>query len=415
MSEYINNSRKKIDTLKELILTLHNGSSVDETKKQIEELLGEVPYGDVVAAEQELINEGLDPAEILQLCDLHSGALKGSLNSQFSRPIPSGHPVETILNENIELNKLCSQTLLLIEGVEKLDQESLEKRMKEVKGNFNLMMDVEKHYQRKENLIFPFLEKYEITGPPMVMWGKDDEVRAFLKSSQAVLRSDEKFSAVDFKDVAEMMLVPAIKAVQEMIYKEDKILMPMCVDTLSEIDWYEVYQQSNDYGYCLYTPENKWKPNIENLPAHHDPDGKRIQLSTGSFSVEELEGVFNSLPFDITFVDKDDKVKYFSHGLDRIFQRSKAILGREVQYCHPPSSVHVVDNILNDFKTGKQNSAKFWINFQNKFVHIAYYPVRDEDGNYMGTVEVSQDLTEYRSLEGERRILQYDNENKDGK
>ena len=133
-------------------------------------------------------------------------------------------------------------------------------------------------------------------------------------------------------------------------------------------------------------------------------------MPTGSFTLEELIAVMATLPFDLTFVDKDDTVRYFTPGKERIFSRSKAILGRKVQYCHPPKSVHVVDQILNDFKSGRHDRARFWINLRGRLVYICYYAVRNEQGEYLGTLEVTQDLTEARSLEGERRLLMYDGE-----
>jgi DUF438 domain-containing protein len=132
-----------------------------------------------------------------------------------------------------------------------------------------------------------------------------------------------------------------------------------------------------------------------------------INMPTGNFTLQELTNVLNILPFDLTFVDKDDKVRYFSHGKKRIFDRSKAILMRDVRMCHPPHSVHIVEQIVSDFKSGKADSAPFWINLGGKFIHIEYFAVRDSEGNYMGTLEVSQDLTGLRALEGEQRLLNY--------
>jgi DUF438 domain-containing protein len=117
--------------------------------------------------------------------------------------------------------------------------------------------------------------------------------------------------------------------------------------------------------------------------------------------------ILNTLPVDITFVGQDDKVKYFSQSADRIFQRNRAILNRDVRHCHPPASAHIVDKILDDFKSGKQDHAPFWINMGGKLIHIEYFALRDTDGSYLGTLEVSQDLTTYRSLQGEQRILSY--------
>ena len=128
----------------------------------------------------------------------------------------------------------------------------------------------------------------------------------------------------------------------------------------------------------------------------------------GSFTLEELIGTFSALPFDLTFVDKDDTVRYFTPGTERIFSRTRAILGRKVQYCHPPKSVRIVNQIVKDFKAGTQDRARFWINMGGRLIYICYYAVRDAQGGYMGTLEVTQDLSEVRSLEGERRLLTYD-------
>ena len=182
----------------------------------------------------------------------------------------------------------------------------------------------------------------------------------------------------------------------------------MALDSLSDEEWFQVYNQSDEIGFCLIAPSVEWKPeNLSKDFVFEILDHSKIKLPTGIFNLNELNTVFNTMPFDLTFVDKDDNVKFFSHGSDRIFQRSNAILGRKVQYCHPPSSVHIVEKILNDFKSGAQNKASFWINFQGKFVSISYYALKDEENNYMGTLEVTQDLTELRKLEGERRILEY--------
>ncbi|MDZ7764405.1 MAG: DUF438 domain-containing protein [Melioribacteraceae bacterium] len=176
MSEFINNSEHRVNNLKELILKLHKGESVKSTQQELKKVMGEVPYGEVIQAEEELIKEGLDREEVLKFCDLHSDALKGNLMSKFSKEIPEGHPVDIMINENRELEKV-------IENIRKLypdenDNYQPEEILHEINKQFNLLMDVEKHYVKKENLIFPFLEKHNITGPPMVMWGKHDETRA---------------------------------------------------------------------------------------------------------------------------------------------------------------------------------------------------------------------------------------------
>ncbi len=268
-------------------------------------------------------------------------------------------------------------------------------------------MDVDKHYKRKEYLLFPFLEKYNITGPPTVMWGKHDETRGLLKKAMDALVSATKLSTDDSKVLVNSVLKPATQAISDMIMKEEEILLPMCMDKLSDLDWYHIYNQTIEFGYCLYDPIEEWKP--QGLIQEIQPDIPQgyVQLPSGTFKTEELLAIFNTLPIDITFVDKEDKVRFFSTGPDRIFPRNRAIIGRDVRLCHPPSSVHIVEQILEDFKSGKEKSAPFWINLQGKFIYIEYFALRGVEGQYLGTVEFSQDLTPLRALQGEQRLLSY--------
>jgi hypothetical protein len=192
-----------------------------------------------------------------------------------------------------------------------------------------------------------------------------------------------------------------------MIQKEKEILLPMTLDTLNESDWYSIYKQSVEIGFCLYDPEVDWKPEGVEIEAVEEESGERIQFPSGSMTTRELTAILNTIPFDLTFVDKDDHVRFFTQGHERIFARSRAILGREVHLCHPPKSVHIVQQILSDFKSGSQNRAQFWIQMKERFISIEYFALRDSDGGYLGTLEVSQDLTEKRRLEGEQRLLNY--------
>jgi DUF438 domain-containing protein len=206
------------------------------------------------------------------------------------------------------------------------------------------------------------------------------------------------------------LLAPASKSVTDMIMKEDEILLPMAMDELTDQEWYDVLQQTNEIGYCLFDPTDEWLPeNIETIVGElkNEFSGGIVRLPSGSFNINELTLLLNTIPADITFVDKNDKVKFFTQGKHRVFDRNRAILGRDVRMCHPPHSMHIVDQILNDFKSGKESSAPFWIQMGGKFIYITYIPLRDKDNNYMGTIEFSQDLTEMRALEGEQRLLSY--------
>ncbi len=408
MSELINNLAEKKDLLKHMILQLHDGIAPEAVKARLIDIMSKVPYGLVVEVEQELISEGLPETEVLRLCDIHTQALEGHIDLTGMKIVAPGHPVDTFKRENRELTRVVDELQRLF-GQADLARSEAEygKYLNTIKGHFNSLMDVDKHYRRKENLLFPFLEKYGITGPPTVMWGKHDETRDLLKNAINAMNVHGDITPEMLQMKITLYLQPAAKAITDMIMKEEEILFPMALDKLSEADWYEVYKQTNEIGYCLYDPEVTWKPaGIEQVEVTSAQEGN-ISLPSGKFTSEELLAILNTLPVDITFVDRNDKVKYFSQGKERIFDRNRAILGRDVRMCHPPSSVHIVDQIVEDFRSGKADSAPFWIQMGGKFIHIEYFALRNEKGEYLGTLEMSQDLTEKRILTGDQRLLSY--------
>lgn len=408
MSEHIDNSKFRKAKLKELILKLHEGESEEQVRQELLVSLSNIPYGEVVEVEQELISEGLPEEEVLKLCDAHSAVLEGKVDLSAAKTIPEGHPVDVMLEENKALKRVAGNVISTLEALKYVKEEHLEDTILQLKTGFNQLVDVDKHYQRKEYLIFPYLEKTGITGPPKVMWGKHDEIRELLKGSIEILHTPD-LTKDDLMASAELVLIPAAKGVVEMTVKEEEILFPMAMDSLSDGDWYQIRKQSVEIGFCLYDPPTNWTPaglEEENINTAQK-EGGNIQLPSGSFTAEELLAILNTVPVDMTFVDRNDKVKYFTQGSERIFQRNRAILNRDVRHCHPPASAHIVDKILEDFKSGKQDRAPFWINMKGKFIHIEYFALRNEKGEYLGTLEVSQDLTNYRALEGEQRILSY--------
>jgi len=408
MSELINNAEKRKELLKHMILQLHDGTAPEAVKQQLIRLLGKVPYNDVVEVEQELINEGLPQEEVLKLCDIHTMALDGILDHTDAKTAPPGHPVHTFKEENRALRKEIQTLAQLYDDIKKAkSKDQLGSLFDEIHQHVNALMDVEKHYLRKENLLFPFLEKHGITGPPTVMWGKHDETRELLKGALEALGATDDITGEEAKTVIDLVLEPASKAVDDMIGKEEEILFPMCLDTLRDEEWLQIERQSIEYGFCLYDPKVKWRPESVELEEVVSEKIDKIQLPSGSFDVKELTAILNTIPFDMTFVDKHHRVKYFTQGMERIFARSRAILGRNVRQCHPPSSVHVVEKILDDFKSGKEDHTAFWITLGDRFIHIEYFALRSEDGEYLGTLEVSQDLTEKRKLKGEQRLLQH--------
>lgn len=409
MSELINNSEKRKELLKHLILQLHNGEAPDAVRGRLIELLRKVPYNEVVEVEQELISEGLPEEEVLRFCDIHTAVLDGSIDVSAAKPIPPAHPVDTFKKENEELQKVIAKIRQQLSEASNVAADSFQEYMIGIKRLLNSLSDVDKHYKRKEFLLFPFLEKHGITGPPKVMWGKHDETRDLLKAAHEVVDLRDKVGMDEILPILSDAIEPSLVAVEGMIMKEEEILLPMSMDTLTEDEWRQIYQQTPELGFCIYDPQDKWTPEKETVSEvqYSTNASGRIILPTGSFNLDELTALFSLLPMDITFVDKDDKVKFFSLGPHRIFDRNRAIIGRSVQLCHPPGSVHVVEQILTDFKSGKESKAAFWLNFKGMFVYIEYIALRGENGEYLGVIECTQDLTHYRQLEGEQRLLSY--------
>ncbi len=413
MSELTDDARRKRVLLKHMILQLHKGEAPEAVRVQLARLLGEVPYELVVQVEQELLADGMPVTEIQKLCDVHSQALKGLVKKSPAPQPPPGHPVSVFLSENRAIERETSAAKSLLAALASQPETAAARDFASaLKARLDAVAEVDKHYRRKEYLLFPFLERHGIQGPSKVMWGKHDEARALLRAAREALAAAADSDSGGFQAAAKLAVEPALAAVEEMIYKEENILFPMSLDSLTEMEWAEVDRQSPEVGYCLIPPEpgSAVRGPAAGPKKMAAPTGALL-MPSGSLSLEELTAILHTLPFDLTFVDKDDTVRYFTQGADRIFDRNEAILGRQVQNCHPPASVHVVEKILDDFKAGRESRASFWINFKGKFIHIEYLAVRGKDGGYLGVLEVTRDITALRRLEGEQRLLSYGRKN----
>jgi DUF438 domain-containing protein len=413
MSEYINNRSKRIEMLKNVLKGLHEGRPVDEVRAQFAELVQVADSGEIAEVEQMLISEGVPVTEIQNLCDLHVSVVRDSLDDQTPPESRPGHPVHTFRAENEEGASLLDALQKVISGYA---QDPTEARKFPITMIFEQLSSFPCHYLRKENLLFPILERYGFTGPSQVMWGIHDQIRDRLKKMQALLKenstTDPAVFAMQLKEAFETFAVP----MREMFYKEEKILFPAALERLTEAEWYSIRQQESELGYFRVQLGNEWKPAevkileeeerfFNHLSAGEAKPNAVFNLSTGALTIEQINLLLTNLPVDVTFVDENDEVRFFSQTKERIFERQAAIIGRKVQMCHPPSSMDKVQRILDDFRAGKRDVAEFWIQMMGKFVHIRYFALRDKSGAYRGTIEVSQDVAPIRALEGERRLL----------
>ena len=402
MSEFINNSEMRKQTIKDIIKQLHEGKTVEEVKQQFEEAFEEVAASEITAAEAALIAEGVPASEIQRLCDVHASVFKGTIEEIHQHPsnailIP-GHPLNTLMRENLAISRIMNQEIKPY--LKNLDGEESYKYLLE---GVNHLSQIELHYQKKENLFFPYMEKYGIVAPPQVMWGVDDEIRADIKEIKTLLEQDSKVDSVITQKIEDVMT-----RVEEMIFKEENIMAPMLLDHLTQEEWKKIADESHEIGF-LIKKVSEWNPVIPTKDAvvkeEENVQEGLIKLPSGIFTTEQLTCMLNTLPFDITFVDKDDFVKYFSEGKERTFIRTRSIIGRNVSNCHPPASVHIVEKIVSDFKSGRKDQEDFWIKLGDKFVLIRYYAVRNDQGEYLGVLEVTQDIKEIQQIVGEKRLV----------
>ncbi len=410
MNKQNSTPEQRKELLRHLLLRLHEGDNPEVLRQRLIDVLRTIPYNEVVEVEQEMIDSNaLTAEEILEFCDLHTAVLDGSIDLEGVKEVPAGHPVDTFKKENSAIREQVDAYEATKKKIETIDDSQVSGYVLQLRTIFNNFSDIEKHYLRKEYLLFPFLEKHLITGPPKVMWGKHDETRELLKNAHEALSSPIT-TADELRSTVQLVLDHTVEMIAGMIMKEEEILLPMALDTLTEEEWYKVYQETPEFGYCLFDPEDEWKPESAVVEKQTYVTADAIRLSSGAFDLDELEALFLHLPIDITYVDKNDKVRFFSHSPNRVFERNRSVIGRDVRMCHPPGSVHVVEQILTDFKSGKENKAVFWMSsfMKTRFIYIEYSAVRGKDGEYLGVVEVTQDITRMRQLEGDQRLLSYE-------
>ena len=404
MSEHINNASQRKEALKKVIQRLHAGESVADLQKEFGDAIRGATASEIAEAERAMISEGVSVGEIQRLCDLHVAVFRESLDEEPAPESLPGHPIFTFRMENEVTQRLLEAMQDSLDTWSQGDEPELDSLRTQAEN----LAAIEKHYSRKENLLFPYLEKKGFEGPSTVMWGVDNEIRAQIKQFRAILLQgtvDPEAALSQFESLA--------TDIREMIYKEEKILFPEALARLTDKEWGEIRAQEEEIGYFNVTPRNSWQPEAEEKEKTETeagngtaPDAEGLlSMATGALTLEQVNLMLTHLPVDVTFVDEHDRVRYFSQGRERIFDRSPAIIGREVTRCHPPQSVHKVQIILDDFRSGKREVAEFWIQAGGNFIHIRYFALHDAQGAYRGCIEVSQNVTHIRELEGEQRLL----------
>ena len=398
-------TEEKKQQLKRMIERLHAGEDPEAIKGEFRELLNEITAADISEIEEELVKEGLPREKLLSLCDIHIALFKESLEKE--EPIaPEGHPVHILMEEHKMVLEFIEKLVATSDMLQGKSLETAREEMEHVDHIIKHLLESESHYVREENVLFPYLEKHGIKEPPAVMWMEHDKIREMEKALNALFEGRD---GMDFQ-VFVSKLGEQARTLKDQLtnhfYKENNILYPTGLQVIAEDEWTEIRRQFDELGYCCFTPQPSSEPSEHaDVQAPATKDEGVVSFETGTLSAEELESILNTLPVDLSFVDKDDNVKYFSQPEERLFPRAKAIIGRSVQNCHPEKSVGVVNKILSDFREGKRSSAEFWFEMGGKFIHIRYFAIRSPAGEYLGCLEVSQNLTDIRKLEGKKTLL----------
>jgi PAS domain S-box-containing protein len=403
-------SANKKRMLKEVIKELHGGASPKEVKEKFKEVLKGTKPEDIAKIEQELVKEGMPREELQRLCDVHLAVFGEQVQYQELH-IPAGHPISILIEEHRVLLERAERLETLVKMIEEAcDSVCVGDALTELQSTEKDFQDSEKHYLREENVLFPTMEKHGVTEPPAIMWMEHNRIREIKKKLHGLVEKWNTMPYSDFKTRLSEAAKPLCSILPDHFFKENNILFPTALQVVPDKEWEDVRRDFDEIGYSSITPPHVLAPfhAAKPEPRKVQPSEETLQFETGSLSKEEAEAILDTLPVDISFIDKNDRVKYFNKAEKRIFVRTKAVIGRSVQLCHPQKSVHIVNKIIEAFTTGEKDMAEFWITMNNRLVHIRYFAVKDKNGEYLGTMEVTQDLTDLKKIEGERRLLNWE-------
>ena len=407
MSELINQPEQRLKQLLDFCRRLIAGENGNELYQHYRPITDRVTATEAMEVLDLLLREGMPVATLKAWVPKILNVFHRSLKAgEWEKP-GEGHFLYYLMQENRKAEALMQK----IKGWSRQVFPDLQAtHLKSLKNSLHELRAYESHYIKKENILFPYLEQaFPGHRCLSVMWSFHDDFRNSLKVLDELLSRDKPDARLLSRELGRLFFV-----VLPLIFREEQIVFPVALRAIPERLWQEMLNQSAEVGWC-YIPEPDLQAGAAErpTPASSLPQAGRalskvIDLETGVLLPEQIKWLLNTLPVDVTFIDENDEVRYFSGGEHRIFHRAKAIIGRKVQNCHPPESVHMVEEIVNAFKNGSRDHADFWISMKERFIHIRYFAVRDEEKQYKGTLEVSQDVTEIRALEGQRRLLEWE-------
>jgi uncharacterized protein len=399
MSEMINNSFTRLELLSLFAEGLTRGGDGRNLVNEHWDLIHSVTPFEVMEVLDRLLQKGIPMEEVKAATGRIINAFSTALQEYEWEPPAEDHFLQFLIRENREVEKLMDEMKGIIKILFHEKKNDPAGPLSQLKGFLEKLQAYDLHYLKKENILFPCIEK---TFPGYrclhIMWSFHDDFRKCLKDLNELL-----IQPLPPLEEVNKLLGKLYFVVYPVIFREEKIIFPVAFKAIPPADWDSMIQQSGETGWCYIDPP-EYSHTATGKP---ETEKNGIDLGTGILLPEQIRLLLNTLPVDITYIDAKDEVRYFSGSEHRIFPRAKAIIGRKVQNCHPPESVHVVNEIIDAFRTKSKKHADFWIQMKGRFIHIRYFAVLDEQGEYQGTIEVSQDVTEIRGLEGEQRLLTF--------
>ncbi len=397
MLESVKNDEMRVKDLLEFSMGMMKGENGAQLIKKYEDAINNVTPNDMLKLEDMQIQMDVTTEAIKKDVDKVINVFFKKLEKyKWDKP-----KVDTFLYYLMEENKALK---IKLEAIKKLlIKKDIENTREELLEAFKELTKVDSHYVKKENILFPYLEKrLERYRALNVMWSLHDDARKKLKKLISMLEDSDTNEVELNKEIGEIFFL-----MYGLIQKENLIVYPVASEVISDKEFENMHMQSFEYEFLFIETPKQPEESVDDY-SEGGKDEYVLKTETGEMSLEQILLVFNKLPIDITFVDENNKVKFFSKPDERFFPRSPAIIGREVKNCHPPESVHIVEEIVEAFRKGEKDTAKFWLELKGKFILIQYFAIRNDKGEYKGVLEASQDVTEIRSLEGQQRLLNWE-------
>lgn len=413
MSEFINNTKARVDSLYDFCYRLTKGEKGVELIRKHQQAIDCLTPNDIVVVVHRLVEANVPIEDLKVGINKALNVFHKAIHNSPKAKVKENHFLGIMMQENAELDVRLKEIKPIAKRINQIeDKKELASEFALLKQKLADLSQMEKHYQRKENIFFPYFEKqYPEYKCLSLMWSIHDDIRSVQKHLLLVLESDE----VDVK-LINRLLGDLFFFMYAIISREEYLLFPVALHAVSEDLWDEMNLQSLELGFSFIEAPTFVKSvnkKIKKTETTMDKELDALELGetklnfeTGLMSLKQAMMVFNHLPVDITMIDENDRVCFFSNPKERFFPRSKAIIGRTVQNCHPPESVHVVDDLVKAFKSGEKDSESFWIQMKARFILIQYFALRDEENKYKGCVEVSQDVSDIRKLDGEKRLME---------